>query len=417
MKFYSSRDPQYFVSAEEAIVGNLCPKGGLYLPQTIPLNTIFKGGADFTLSEIGFEISKTFLHESFSKGQLEIICSNAFNFPAPLIPLTKSLSILDLTKGPSLAFKDFGARFMAECLAQIAVKRSQHFSVLTATSGDTGAAVAAALQGKPGINVTILYPKGRISPFQEGQMTKWGGNIKAVAVNGSFDDCQRLVKEAFSNPEISKSKNLVSANSINISRLLAQMVYYIHAAKKLEFREDIVFVVPSGNLGNLTAGIFASKYTGLDCKFVAAHNSNRTFPDYIASGQFKARESLLSVSNAMDVGAPSNFERLQGFFNSNLEDMKSIISAVSVSDEDTLKEMKEAWNQYSYLACPHTAVGLKAARDVTGYKVVLATAAPKKFSEIVLKAELKLEDAAPDEKVKAPSCIIDSKFEELLSIL
>ena len=209
MRFFSSRDSNYFVSSEEAIVGNLCPKGGLFLPEIIPLNSAFKNRDSCTLSEIAFEVAKSFLFDSFSSEQLAQICTNAFNFPAPLLSLSETLSVLELTHGPSLAFKDFGARFMAECLACISAKQAKQYSVLTATSGDTGGAVAAALYNKPGVSVTILYPKGRISPFQEGQMTKWGANVRTVAVEGSFDDCQRLVKDVFARTEVCKSKNLV----------------------------------------------------------------------------------------------------------------------------------------------------------------------------------------------------------------
>lgn len=417
MKFYSSRNRNYTVSADDAIVGNLCPDGGLFLPESIPVDDSLRNQPNLTLAEIGLKVAKTFLSESFSQQQLESICFSAFNFPVELIELDKSLCVLDLTKGPSLAFKDFGARFMAECLASIAAMRSQKYSVLTATSGDTGAAVAAALQGKSEISVTILYPKGRISPYQEGQMTKWGGNVKAIAVNGSFDDCQRLVKEAFADKELSQRLNLVSANSINISRLLAQMVYYLYAMRELEFRENLTFVVPSGNLGNITAGVFAARYCEYRCKFVAAHNRNVTFPEFLESGKFNPRDSLVSVSNAMDVGAPSNFERLKTFFNSDLGQMQAMIKGATVDDQETLEEMRRDWQEYSYLACPHTAVGLKAARAIEGFKVVLVTAAPAKFSEVLVKAGVPFETEQQHIFAPAPQYNIDASFERLAEVL
>lgn len=418
MRFYSTRNHANFVSAEQAIIANLCPKGGLYMPESIPENLKLREEHQvFSLAEIGFEVAKSFLSDSFTSEELETAARNAFNFEAPLHVLTERLSVLELTHGPSLAFKDFGARFMAECLSLIAQRRDTQYHVLTATSGDTGAAVAAALCAKPGINVTILFPYNRISPFQAGQMTKWGGNIKTIAVNGTFDDCQRMVKQAFTNQDLSSKMNLVSANSINISRLLAQMVYYIKTIKDLNFRKDLTFVVPSGNLGNLTAGVFAAKYMNSDCSFIAAHNNNISFPEYLESGSYKARESLVSYSNAMDVGAPSNFERLETLFKSNPDEVQNKISAKVVSDQETLDQIKSTYKDFGYLICPHTAVGLRAATYSDAYNIVLATAHPKKFSEVLIKANVPLLDIDSEEKVAPATVTIGANFAELLEVL
>lgn len=416
MKYFSSRDPNYVVDAEQAIVGNLCPRGGLFMPQELP-NLSFQGDSKRReIADFGFEIAKIFFGDSFGSDDLKAACERAFNFPAPIVSLSRELHVLELTHGPSLAFKDFGARFMAECLALVAKKRSQRFTVLTATSGDTGAAVAAALQGKEGVEVVILYPHGRISNFQESQMTKWRGNVKTVAVKGSFDDCQRLVKAAFSDSALARKAKLVSANSINISRLLAQTTYYLSALQHFAYSPETRFVVPSGNLGNLTAGIFAARMLQLPLEFVAGLNRNRTFAEYLSTGKYDGRPSVPTPSNAMDVGAPSNFERLELLFNQNVSEMRRQIQAEVVSDEETIEEIQSVYRRYSYVACPHTAVGLRAAErsQTHGLTIVLATAHPSKFSDVLDAAGVPVPDVS-FERVP-PTIAIEPHLEHLVPI-
>ncbi len=417
MKFYSSRKKDLRVSAEQAIVGNLCPDGGLYMPEYLPAFKDFGIFKEASLAETGYQITRQFFSEDFSDAELKKACENAFNFPAPIIELSSEISVLELTHGPSLAFKDFGARFLGEMLSLIAKKHKIEYQILVATSGDTGGAVAAALEGKEALSVNILFPKGRISEFQKGQMTRFGGNVQTIEVEGSFDDCQRMVKEAFMNPELKKreSKKLISANSINIARLIAQTVYYIHALKEKSFEEGITFVVPSGNLGNLTAGIFAVDMLGYKGKFVSAHNANSTFPDFLDSWIYQPKTSVKTLSNAMDVGAPSNFERLRSYLDDRR--FKEMISACRVSDDETISCIRKFYEKYSYLACPHTAVALHAAEKAAGRKIVLSTAAPVKFADILNIAGIDLQDSRLDEEVKEAGFRIKPELSSLLPII
>jgi threonine synthase len=419
MQFYSTRNKTDIVSSGQAIVNSLCPLGGLYMPDPLPTLIASEIAKYSDIAEIGYQVISPFFLDSFSKDELSNACRNAFNFAVPLLTLREDLRVLELIHGPSLAFKDFGARFLAELLSLIANKSGKEFEVLTATSGDTGGAVAAAMFNKPGIKVSILFPKGRISQFQKGQMTRWGENVRTIEVAGSFDDCQSMVKQAFLDPDI-KSRpgiHLLSANSINIARLIAQTVYYVYALNLLDHRSGIKFVVPSGNLGNLTAGVFAANMLGSDCSFVSAHNANLTFPEYLKTAEYKARPSVQTVSNAMDVGAPSNFERLNQYFGSKPELFRAKIEGFVVSDEDTLEQIRKTKAEFNYLACPHTAVALNAAEKVSGLKVVLATAAPIKFADVLKLAGIELNDPELSAEVKPATEQIRAEFSELAGVL
>jgi threonine synthase len=297
--------------------------------------------------------------------------------------------VLELFHGPTAAFKDFGARFMARAFSYLRRGEDRPLKILVATSGDTGGAVADGFFGVEGISVTVLYPKGRVSPLQEKQIAGLKGNVSALAVEGSFDDCQRLVKQAFADGDLSKRLALSSANSINISRLIPQAAYYAFAAGRALDAMNLfhaTFSVPSGNLGNLTAALYAYKMGAPVRSFIAASNANKTMPDYLESGEFRPRPTIATISNAMDVGAPSNFERISAHF--SLEEMRRFIHGVPVSDEETRETIAETFSRYGYYLDPHSAVAWRAA-DKAGGKpsctplVIVSTAHPAKFAEVV----------------------------------
>jgi threonine synthase len=316
---------------------------------------------------------------------LEDIVSGAYPFEARLVH-TGERSVLELFHGPTAAFKDFGARFMARVFAYLRRGNDRPLTILVATSGDTGGAVADGFFGVEGISVTVLYPKGRVTPLQEKQIAGLGGNIRALAVEGSFDDCQKLVKEAFAHPELKKRFDLSSANSINIARLIPQAVYYAAASGKLP---DAVFSVPSGNFGNLTAGIYAKKMGAPIAGFIAATNVNKTVPDYLETGLYQNRPSQATISNAMDVGAPSNFERLSAHW--RLDELRALMQGVWVTDDETRETIRAVSAKTGYVLDPHGAVAWKAVDKLAlsnenlsvSKTVVLETAHPAKFAETV----------------------------------
>jgi len=325
-------------------------------------------------------------------GEIGAISREAFNFPSPLatVDARAKLSILELFHGPTAAFKDFGARFLAAALARLPRAGNRPLNMLVATSGDTGGAVAAAFHERPGIQVTILFPRGLVSPTQERQLTCWGGNVTSFAVRGTFDDCQRLVKEALQEPALREQFDLSSANSINLGRLLPQMVYYASTSLALygEHGERASFVVPSGNLGNAVACIWARKLGLPIGDIVLAHNANRTVPDYLQSGQWRPRPSIATLASAMDVGNPSNMERLRSLF-PQLSELLAAVSADSVDDAAIRARIRAGFNDWGRILCPHTAVAaevysrLPQARRERGPWVLVATAHPGKFKETV----------------------------------
>lgn len=388
MKFYNLKHPEQQVSFAGAVKQGLGKNQGLFFPQNItPLSDIDALLA-LPLVERSVEILHPFVGEDLSKAQLREIVSSAFNFPAITQPISENSAIVELFHGPTLAFKDFGARFMAKCLQ--AFSKQEKITILTATSGDTGAAVAHAFHGLDNIRVVILYPKGKISLLQEKMFTTVGDNIETIAIDGSFDDCQALVKQAFDDRELAESIGLNSANSINISRLLAQICYYFEAVAQLARQKgqqglgELVFSIPSGNFGNLTAGLFA-KALGLPVKrFIAATNANDTVPRYLETGQWSPNETVATLSNAMDVSNPNNWPRIEYMLRSNIVD-KDCVSAAKVDEQQTQANMLALYG-LGYISEPHAAVAYKAMNDSLSeqeFGLFLGTAHPAKFKDVV----------------------------------
>lgn len=391
MKYYSTANKKNIVSFEDAIFTSLAKDGGLFMPEYIPQlsKDFFKTLSKKSLHEIAYTIAHAFLQKDVEEKALRTIISESLDFPLPLKKLDKNLYVLELFHGPTMAFKDIGAWFMAKVFSYFLSKHKKDITILVATSGDTGAAVAAGFYNIPNVCVVLLFPKGRVSPDQEEFLTKWGANIQAIEINGSFDDCQTLVKRAFIDTDIQKKRNLTSANSINIARLLPQTFYYFWAIAQIDKALPIVFSIPSGNFGNLTAGIMA-KRMGLQIeKFVAATNANDVFPTYLETGAFLPTPSKPTISNAMDVGNPNNFPRIIDMYNNNLLDLKKDVWSKSFSDEETKKSMVELYKKYNYIADPHGAVaydGLLAYRKTQNKSfngIFLETAHPAKFRDTV----------------------------------
>lgn len=393
MKFISTNQKSPEVLFLEAMRNGLAPDGGLYMPAEVPElpQAFWRTLNGFDFSEIAFQMAKPYLKDELSDSELRRVISEAFQFPLSVNALQDDIHILELFHGPTLAFKDFGARFMARLFSKKAQKEQQEVTILVATSGDTGSAVAQGFYKVPGVIVCLLYPKGKVSPLQEKQMTTLGENIIAVEVDGVFDDCQRLVKSAFLDEELNKKMQLSSANSINIARLLPQSFYYAYAVSVLikDGYNTPVFSVPSGNFGNLTGGLLAMKM-GLPVKqFIAATNVNDVVPEYLSGADFTPRSSKQTISNAMDVGDPSNFARIRHLFNQSDADIRKTITGLSYTDSETLETIKRVNDEQDYLMCPHTAIGYRAALDFKKRKnidtpvIVLATAHPVKFRDVI----------------------------------
>ena len=390
MHFVSTNDATHRVSLKQAVLASLPPDNGLYMPERIPvLDAGFWGEwRDLTFQEIGCRVALAFFGDDVPADSLRAIVNATLTFDAPLVEVAERQYVLELFHGPTLAFKDFGARFMARLMGWLARDDASLLTVLVATSGDTGGAVAHAFHDVPGIRVVILYPQGKVSGLQEKQLTTLGGNITALEVTGSFDDCQRLVKAALLDPGLSAHLRLSSANSINISRLVPQIFYYIHSARLLPEGIAPVFVVPSGNLGNLTAGLLAQRLGLKVDHFLAANNRNDVLTDYLAGQPYAPRPSRVTLSNAMDVGAPSNFARLLALFDHDRAAMCRRVSGSSVSDAATLDAIREVAANHLYQLDPHGAVGWCAARQwqrshPEASTLVLETAHPAKFPEVL----------------------------------
>ncbi|WP_372645200.1 threonine synthase, partial [Ancylomarina sp.] len=320
MKYFSTNNKNLSVSFKEAVIKGLAPDGGLFYPEHLPLldKSFIDNLHNLSLAEIGFEVASHFLGDDIPSGKLKEICEDALNFPTPLVSFEPNVYSLELFHGPSCAFKDVGARFMSRCLSYFAQESDEKITILVATSGDTGSAVANGFLGIENIEVIILYPSGKVSQIQEQQLTTLGKNITALEIDGSFDDCQALVKQAFQDKDLNKKMKLSSANSINIARLIPQSFYYFYAYGQLKHQnKDLVVSVPSGNYGNLTAGLMA-KQMGLPIKkFIASTNINKVVPDYLDTGKYVSKASIRTISNAMDVGAPSNFDRMMTLYQEN----------------------------------------------------------------------------------------------------
>ena len=391
MKYFSTNNRNLKVSFQEAVFNSLPLDNGLYFPEQIPSlsKQFLKSIPSLSKEEIGYEIASNFIGDEIPFRDLKGIVNETVNFDIPLVSLSPNISILELFHGPTWAFKDVGARFLSKCMAYFIEQRNQEVHILVATSGDTGGAVAAGFDGIDGINVTILYPKGKISDIQLKQLTTWGNNIRALEVDGTFDDCQSLVKMGFLDQDLNDKINLSSANSINIARLIPQSFYYFFAFQQLNTKGDVVFSVPSGNYGNLTAGLLAWKMGLPIRRFIAASNDNRIVPDYLVTGKYEPKSSIETYANAMDVGAPSNFVRMMEIFENNHEDMIKMIEGFSLSDEGILSVIRTNHKQRSYVLDPHGAVGFEALNQLlkpSEHGIFIETAHPVKFLEVVEKS-------------------------------
>ena len=395
MKYRSILNNNELVSFSDALFQGLAKDGSLFVPNKIPSYSLKKNYV--TYHDLAKDIIYPFVKENINHNELDKICEESFNFKVPLKKIDDNIYILELFHGPTLAFKDFAARFLARSFS---ILNQNKLTILVATSGDTGGAVANGFSGVEGINVVILYPSKRVTEIQELQLTRVQKNVKSIEVNGTFDDCQKLVKMAFSDKKLRNNINLTSANSINIGRLIPQITYYVWAKKKLENLGEPTFCVPSGNLGNLTGGILA-KLSGVKIKgFLATTNSNDSLVRYLKNGNFKIESTIKTISNAMDVGDPSNLERIKFLYNFNLNNIKKDLKSTSVNDAKTIKMIKKIKKDYNYTVCPHTAVGLANIENKKWKNspvIYLATAHPLKFKNII--------EPIIEEKIKLPSSI------------
>ncbi|MFT4022789.1 MAG: threonine synthase [Flavihumibacter sp.] len=388
MEFYSLTDKRIRRNFKEATIEGQAPDGGLYFPSqlaTLPAGFNWKHASK---EEMAYQLVQPYVGDSLREEVLRRIVRETIDFPFPLVPVYDDLYALELFHGPTLAFKDTGARFMSRCLGEFAATGDRKITVLVATSGDTGGAVASGFHHVNGVEVVILYPSGKVSPVQEKQLTTLGGNIRALEVQGNFDDCQQMVKTAFKDPDLKKALFLTSANSINVARWLPQQFYYAFALQQWIHEEPPVFVVPSGNFGNICAGIMAWK-AGLPVKhFVAACNENDVVPRYLLSGRYEPAPAVATISNAMDVGSPSNFTRISEIFGDDISAMRAQLSGYRTTDAATKARLAETCRQTGYIADPHGAVAIDAffqykAAGHTGNAIFLETAHPIKFPEVV----------------------------------
>jgi threonine synthase len=390
--FVSSRGEAPALGFGAALLQGLAPDGGLYVPSSWPQLSPEAFGDSSDLAGIATTLLAPFVGADALAAELPAIAAEAFSFPAPLVPLDEAsrLCVLELFHGPTAAFKDFGARFLAASFARLRAASARPLTILVATSGDTGGAVAAAFHARAGVEVAVLFPKGLVSPTQERQLTCWGGNVKSIAVRGTFDDCQRLVKQAFLDRELAARAGLSSANSINLGRLLPQSVYYAATSLAVwrQHGERASFVVPSGNLGNALACLWA-RQVGLPIgEVVLAHNANRTVPEFLQSGTWRPRPSVATLASAMDVGDPSNMERLRNLF-PRLTELRHVVSALSVTDAQIRARIRAGYEKFGQIWCPHTATAAEAWEQLPqaqrlGHRwVLVATAHAAKFREIV----------------------------------
>ncbi len=392
MEFVSTRDSKQRLGFSAALRQGLAPDGGLYVPSAWPTLADMRVGAGLSLAETAARVIAPFARGDILEAEISAITAEAFDFAAPLVAVGDSgrLSVLELIHGPTAAFKDFGARFLAAVMTRLQRGATRPLKILVATSGDTGGAVAAAFHRKSGIEVVVLFPKGLVSPTQQQQLTCWGDNVQSFAVRGTFDDCQRLVKEAFLDPTLRARFDLSSANSINLGRLLPQMVYYVASSLQVQAAtgESASYVIPSGNLGNATACVWAKRLGAPIDRIVLAHNANRTVPDYLADGVLRLRASVATLASAMDVGNPSNLERLTALY-PDARQLGAALSAVSISDAAISARIKRDFDQYGTIWCPHTAAAAEAYAQLPedtrsrGRWVIVSTAHAAKFPETV----------------------------------
>jgi threonine synthase len=396
LRYLSTKGASPAVSLEEALFAGPAPDGGLYVPEAFPSIEPPAGGA--ALADTAFGVASALFGEDVPAPALEPIVRESLDFEIPLVPVEDGVYSLELFHGPTLAFKDVGARFMARLMLHFLRRRERPVTVLVATSGDTGSAVASAFHRLEGVQVVVLFPRGKVSALQQKLFTTLGGNVTALAVEGSFDDCQRMAKQAFADPDLPSPRSLVSANSINVGRLLPQTFYYFHVRSRLDAGSPLLVATPSGNFGNLTAGLFAKRMGfGVD-RFVAATNVNDVVPEYLARGVYRPRPSVATISNAMDVGDPSNWARIEWLYRSSLDELRRDVLGSAHTDEETLEAMRHLYRRAGYLLEPHSAVaylgalhGRSAGRN-RPTAVFLSTAHPAKFRETVERAtESKIE--------------------------
>lgn len=389
MIFYSTNDRNNVADLKTAVLKGLAPDKGLYMPESIPVlpKTFWDNIPGKTMGEIGFELLKPYFCPDIPEDTFRKMVDDAFNFPVPVVKITENISTAELFHGPTLAFKDVGARFLARVMSYFASNQGD-INVLVATSGDTGSAVANGFLGVKGVKVHVLYPSGLVSRLQELQFTTLGQNVTAYEVSGVFDDCQRMVKECFMDKELNQKRILTSANSINLARFLPQSVYYAYALSQIpqERWKDVVMTVPSGNFGNITAGLVAWRMGMPVKRFIAAINANRVFADYLQTGVYKPQKSIATIANAMDVGDPSNFARVIELFGKSVDNVRAEISSYSYTDEQIGATMAEVLKATGYELDPHGAVGYSALRDHLNageLGLFLETAHPAKFIDTV----------------------------------
>ncbi len=407
--YYSLKNSLVTASFSKALLASLAPGGGLWMPTQIPEldnDSLAQLGA-MSFADCAARLARHFVDRKFSDEDLSDICRDAYNFPIPIRtmdgyeidPATPELAgdefMLELFHGPTLAFKDFAARFMARAASHIMQQTNQERTILVATSGDTGGAIGDAFLNQKGIRVFILFPRGGVSKVQEQQLTTIGGgnaNVHAVAVDGSFDDCQQIVKDAFADISFSKKFNLMSANSINVGRVIPQSFYYLWTSLQLKAaygNKPIVYSIPSGNLGNLTGGLIAQRMGAPISRFIIGNNENNPFVEYLENGEYVPRPSVPTLSNAMDIGRPNNFPRIKKLFDGNYNDIQNACWGASFSDLDTERHMRRVHAETGYVMCPHTAIGHMAMSafsedvDIDFLKVNVATAHPAKFADSV----------------------------------
>ena len=408
MNYHSHKDSSLTASFGEALLASLAPDGGLWMPNEIPIfdfeDTARMGAMSF--ADCAAELAQYFTDDRFTADDLKALCRDAYNFDLPMTTLTGETIdpalapdaedfVLELFHGPTLAFKDFAARFMGRAASHLMGASEQTRTILVATSGDTGGAIGDAFLDQEGIEVFILFPKGGVSKVQEQQLTTMGGrdsNVKAIAVDGTFDDCQHLVKAAFGNPELTEKHNLMSANSINVGRVIPQSFYYFWTslqAKAAYPRRSLVYSIPSGNLGNLTGGLLAKQMGAPIDRFVIGNNANDPFVDYLSTGVYEPRPSVPTLSNAMDIGRPNNFPRILSLFNNVYADIIDVCWGASFSDDETARHIRRVHTDTGYVMCPHTAVGHlameKFAIDIADpfTRITVGTAHPAKFADSV----------------------------------
>ena len=424
MNYYSLNKSAPNVSFRQATIQGQAPDKGLYFPENIPKvdDSVIENINQYAKEELAFTIIQPYIGDEIDKASLQKIISETINFPFPLVAVNENIFSLELFHGPTLAFKDVGARFMSRCLSYFSKNNSNKITVLVATSGDTGGAVANGFLGVEGVEVVILYPSGKVSPVQELQLTTCGQNIIALEVNGSFDDCQAMVKNAFIDGDLNKKMQLTSANSINIARWLPQQLYYFFAYQQWKEKEPPVISVPSGNFGNICAGLLANA-SGLPVRhFIAACNENDAVPEYLRTGHYQPKMAVPTISNAMDVGSPSNFIRILELFQHNHKNISTKISGFTVSDALTKQTIADNYEKYNYTLDPHGAVAFYALqqylnKEPNAIGIILETAHPVKFPDTV-EAMIGKEIAIPEsarylfakEKQSIP---IDASFDSL----